>query len=153
MEEDRRRWSHQHGELRDALKQPKDIQAVLDHFLPVHAYMHAADMSGQEGWSFTDEVWAGVSSDLARRIPAGIEHSFVWIFWHLARIEDITMNLLIGGRAQVIDQEDWLSKTRAPFRHAGNDITPAEMAALNAEIDIDALRAYRNLFMPREGPI
>lgn len=145
MEEDRRRWSEKHAELREVLKQPKDIQAVLDHFLPVHAYVHAAEMSGLKDGSFTDEVWQGITADLARKISAEDEHSFVWIFWHLARIEDITMNLLIGGRPQVIDQDDWLKKVNAPFRHAGNDITPGEMTALNEKVDVDALRAYHSV--------
>jgi len=144
MEKDRQLWSLGHARLREALKKPKEMQPVLDCFLPVHAAVHRAEISGSGEWSFTDEVWQGVTPDLARQVPPGGEHSFIWIFWHLARIEDITMNLLAAGQPQVLDREDWLKPLRAPFRHAGNEISAHELAELNAAIDVDALLAYRD---------
>lgn len=78
-----------------------------------------------------------------RRIPEGQEHSIAWIVWHLSRVEDVTMNLLVAGRDQVFEVGGWQGKTRSPIKHTGNGTGLDVAEAFSADVDISALRAYR----------
>lgn len=136
-------WNEGQQELRKALKRPGDGQVALHLFLRQHAMIHSAAMSGLGLWSFEDEVWAGLSESAARAVPEGGEHSIAWITWHLTRCEDITLNLLVAHSAQVISQDHWLEQVNANIQHTGNRMSPAEVAAFSARLDLPSLRAYR----------
>jgi hypothetical protein len=105
--------------------------------------VHAAAMSQSGLHSFADEVWEDLADETARRIPRNGKHSIVWIIWHLARIEDVTMNLLVSGDPQLLHRENWLVRLQVTLQHTGNEMESAEVADLSAAVDLKALRAYR----------
>ncbi|MGM1044566.1 MAG: DinB family protein [Bacillota bacterium] len=70
-------------------------------------------------------------------------NSIIWHIWHSARIEDMTMNILINDSDQVLITEDWQHKMKVPFHHSGNDMLAEEVALLSAAMDIEALLLYR----------
>ncbi len=72
-----------------------------------------------------------------------MEHSIVWILWHLARIEDVTMNMLVAGSKQVFDRGKWLGKLKVSLIHTGNAMSIREITELSNRIDIVQLRKYR----------
>jgi hypothetical protein len=143
MDPNRVFWNQQQKNLRQALLHSKDYSGAIESFMNQHARLHSSEMAGSGQWSFDDEAWQGVSGAAAREIPRGEEHSFVWIFFHLARIEDVTMNVLLAHQEQVLDQGDWLQKMKTAVRHTGNAMPPEEVVRLSAEVDVEALRAYR----------
>jgi hypothetical protein len=105
--------------------------------------VHSAAMSGLGLWSFEDEIWQGADEKTIRRIPSGGEHSIAWIIWHITRIEDVTMNLLLAGSPQLLNRDGWFTHLQVPFRDTGNAMDEADVASLSSKIDIGALRAYR----------
>lgn len=105
--------------------------------------LHSIKASSTTSWSFEDEVLDDLTEALFRRIPENEEHSIVWCIWHLARIEDTAMNFLVAGSPPVFKQGQWLEQLGVPFRDAGNEMAPQDIARLSTEIDLDALRAYR----------
>jgi len=42
-----------------------------------------------------------MSEATIRQIHPSGEHSPAWVLWHMARIEDATMNILVAGTEQV----------------------------------------------------
>ena len=80
---------------------------------------------------------------LAKRIPAEGGHSIAWELWHIARIEDVAMNILVAGEEQVFIRYGWQSRLVISFQDTGNAMTPHDVAKLSAEIDFPSLRAYR----------
>ncbi|HZU87393.1 MAG TPA: DinB family protein [Anaerolineaceae bacterium] len=143
MDPNRKLWNDQQQALRQALSRPAEHARAIELFLAQHAMLHAADVSGSNLYSFDNELWHGLSDEAARRIPPGEEHSIAWMIWHLARIEDVTMNLLLAGQAQLYLQDAWMERLKISFRDTGNSLDPVEIAGLSAAIDIPALRAYR----------
>lgn len=144
MNPDRKRWNKRHQILRQALHRPADPAPAIALFLEQHALVHSAQVAAGEENTFADEVWEGLSEAAARYIPPNGEHSIIWCFWHLARIEDVTMNVLLAGRAQLFEEQGWAPRLKAPCRETGNALAPAEIAALSATADLGALRAYRD---------
>ena len=84
-----------------------------------------------------------MTEEQIRRIPQNCEHSVAWCIWHIARIEDVTMNLLVAGSSQILHRGNWLERMKITVRNTGNEMDEEEMAMLSATIDIEALSAYR----------
>lgn len=143
MEPNRKHWNEQQQLLQSALQSGADHPGALALFMSQHAMVHSAQMASWEGWSFEDEVWDGLSEAAARGIPRGCEHSIAWLTWHLARIEDVTMNLLVAGGAQLLHAENWLEKLQVSVCDTGNATEPGGVEALSAAVDLAALREYR----------
>lgn len=70
-------------------------------------------------------------------------HSLAWIIWRIARIEDVTMNLLLADSPQVLHRDQWLKRMKVTVRDTGNAMDEKSVAKLSVTIDIDALRTYR----------
>jgi len=143
MEPHRKLWNEQQKSLQLALKRLVDIPAAVDLFLTQHAMLHTSDMAQAGFFSFEDELWQGLSEEAARRIPYKMEHSIVWVIWHVTRIEDITMNLLLAGSPQLLHQDSWFERIQASAYNTGNGMTADEIARLSIKIDLAVLQAYR----------
>jgi hypothetical protein len=142
MNPNRTLWNRQQKELR-ALLGSEDHQAAVELFLEQHAMVHSSAMTASESWAFADEVWEGQTEESARRVPEGGEHSIAWVVWHIARIEDVTMNVLAAGSPQILLRDDWLDRMGITLRHTGNVMDREAVVGLSDTIDLDALRAYR----------
>ncbi len=144
MEPNRKHWNEQQKLLRQALTEASDHQSAVDLFLSQHAMVHRAEMSDMGLHSFADEVWQDASDDIVRCVPPKFEHSIAWIIWHLARIEDMTMNGLLAGKPQIFHQEGWPARLNITVQHSGNVVMDdADVIELSQMIDIDALKSYR----------
>jgi hypothetical protein len=147
MDPNRKLWNEGHKKLRKILEGPAlseaEMAAAVELFLRQHAMLHDPVVSGSGVHSFEAEVWEGLSEAGARIIPRGEEHSVTWAIWHLARIEDVTMNLLLAGKPQLLLEAGWLERMGVPFRDTGNAMSTDEIAQMSAAIDVEALRAYR----------
>jgi hypothetical protein len=143
MEERRRKWNERHKELRYALVKSCDKNAALDLFLIQHAMVHSGKLAKPESQSFQDELLTGLRPSSYRTIPAKGNHSIAWILWHLARIEDVTMNLLVADSPQVLLSKNWHERLRTKVINTGNGMSDAEVSELSKRIHVDALLEYR----------
>jgi hypothetical protein len=143
MDANRKTWNERQQELRWLLAKPGSGQRGLDLFLGQHAAVHAAGVSAEPGWSFADEVLAGASDTSMRCIPPKGEHSIAWVLWHIARIEDMTMNLLVAAECQVFEQDTWMECLGVDVRDTGNAMDAQAVADFSVRVDLPALLAYR----------
>jgi hypothetical protein len=142
MDSHRQQWNQGQQKLRRALAN-NDHPSAIDLFLTQHAMVHAKKVSGTELWSFEEEALNGLTEEHIRCIPPGAGHSITWILFHLARIEDITMNILVAGTPQLFLRERWPEKLKTTVAHSANCMDDTSIADLSARVDIDALQAYR----------
>ena len=140
----RRQWSTDQKQLRELLESGTQLQKAKDLFHSQHAVLHSREMSGINTWSYTDEIFLDLEEKQLRDTPPNREHSLLWILWHISRIEDMTMNILIGNSDQLYFREDWVKKLNAPIHHSGNEILPQDLRSLNREVNLDQLFQYRN---------
>ena len=143
MDTVRRKWNARQKELRSLISNPENYPQGIDLFLQQHAEVHSDMMSSIGSVSFEDQVLKDMNSSQIRKIPDRMEHSIVWILWHLARIEDVTMNMLVAGTKQVFDSGKWPGKLKVSLIHTGNAMSKREIIELSNGIDIDQLRKYR----------
>lgn len=144
MDPNRKFWNDQQQELRRELSNPTDPHKAIVLFLDQHAMTHSAKMSNAGLWSMADEVLDDMSDAALRWLPSGHEHSIAWILWHLARIEDMTMSVLLAGRPQVFHQGNWPARLNIKIKHSGNMVMDeSDVLKLGKTIDLDALESYR----------
>jgi hypothetical protein len=143
MDPERAQWNARHKALRAALSKTERRGEAVELFMQQHAMVQATQVSNCGLQTFEDEVWDGLDEPAFRAIPAGMEHSIAWVFWHLTRIEDMTMNVLAVGGEQIYERDGWHARLGATARDTGNSMAPGEITALSAALDMDALRDYR----------
>jgi len=143
MDANRKTWNERQNELRQALTRPGEGRRGLDLFLPQHAALHASGLLEGSGWSFADEVLAGLSEAHMRCLPPKGEHSIAWALWHIARIEDLTMNVLAADREQVFRRGGWAGRMGVEVVDTGSAMDARAIADFSVRVDLAGLLAYR----------
>jgi len=126
------------------LKVGASLNQSRELFFTQHAVLHSRNMSGITGWSYPDEIFTSLDKEQFRIIPEKKDHSLIWILWHISRIEDVTMNVLVAGDSQLYLQGHWKKKLASPIDHVGNLINPEDLVNLTLNVDLRNLFAYRD---------
>ncbi|MCP4429101.1 MAG: DinB family protein [Chloroflexi bacterium] len=143
MELFRKSWNKRQKEFRQALLSFSQHQEAIQLGLRQHAQLHSAKVRPSETWSYEDAILDDMTEAELRCVPPKGEHSAAWLIWHLARIEDVALNLLVAGSPQVFDEGDWQAKLKVAVCNTGNAMTREGVASLSSAVDLAALRAYR----------
>jgi hypothetical protein len=101
MDDYRIRWNRKQKELRKLLEQYRPSNKAIDLFFTQHAELHSSKLGGNVDWSLEDNIFIDLDDEAFREIPPGNEHSIAWLLWHIARIEDVTMSMLVVGKPQL----------------------------------------------------
>ena len=113
----------------------------LSFFSLQHGRVHSAKVSSVP--SIADQVFGGLTDPQMRTRPGTGLNSVVWLLWHMARVEDVGVNLIVTAGRQVLD-EDWSSRLGIRRTDAGHGMTEDELTEFAARVDIGAVRAYRD---------
>lgn len=143
MDRNRKTWGERQKKLRPMLEKDGDWAQGRDLFLGQHAMLHTGELTDCLLPSFADEIWDNAPAAILRRVPGNEEHSIAWCVWHMARIEDMTMSMLIAGQPQLVERENWFARMEIDVIHSGNAMTIEEVRALSDTINLDALWDYR----------
>jgi hypothetical protein len=115
---------------------------IRELFLDQHAAMHSAAVGGNK-MSQAERAFAGLSDEQMRIRPREDLNSLAWLMWHIARAEDIVVNQMLGGRPQVFDAA-WMKRLGVARPDFGIGMTSAAVTELTNQIDVGALREYRD---------
>ena len=111
-------------------------------FLAQHSAVHSMAV-GNNANSVSEQAFGALTDAQMRMRPLGDLNSLAWIMWHIARSEDVVINRILAERPQILD-EDWLARLRIYRRDVGPGMTSSEVADLTRQIDLPALRGYRD---------
>lgn len=136
-------WNDQHAALRRLFMHDRDYEQAIAVFFDHHAAVHTAKLQAGAHWSFQDKVLSGLTDEQMRAVPKGCAHSVAWKLWHVTRIEDVTMNLLLAGSPQVLTRGNWLDKLETDCVTVGNEMSDQDIAELSQGLNLKALLAYR----------
>jgi hypothetical protein len=113
-----------------------------DLFLEQHVAVHSAAVGGNT-MSAAERTFGGLTDEQMRLRPREDLNSLAWLLWHIARAEDVVANRVLAGRAQVLD-DGWLKRLGVARRDIGTGMTSVEVTELTRQIDLAALREYRD---------
>jgi len=106
--------------------------------------VHASSVSDSKIKTFEDEVWEDLTENAARTGLNKKKRTVLYGMWHSARIEDMTMNLLVAEKEQIIDCEGWKDKLNATIYDTGNALNAEQILTFSQAISIENLKGYRN---------
>ncbi len=115
---------------------------LVTSFFLNHSYNHAGDVAGIAS-TLNDRVFGRLSDGQMRARPVKGVNSLVWLLWHMARVEDVAVNLVVTAGSQVLD-DAWARRMNVESRTIGSGMTDDEVDDLTARADIDGVRAYRS---------
>ena len=134
-------WNPRQARMKQLLRDKSGFAEAIRLCLELHGMVHFSEVAKRR--TMADELWEGLSEEDFAVIPRGSEFSIAWYFWHVARIEDLTVNLLIAGGDQILDDK-WMKNLGACARDTGNAMDDDETIALSRSLDKKWLRKYRN---------
>jgi hypothetical protein len=108
-----------------------------------HARLHSAAVGQPRDGSLADRFMSGMTDEQMRMRPAPHMNSVVWLLWHMARAEDVFINIVIRQGIQILDDQ-WMKRLRIARRDIGTGMTESEVADLSEHIDLAAVAEYRS---------
>ncbi|MNJ49453.1 DinB superfamily protein [compost metagenome] len=142
----RKLWNENHKRLTSIILKPHEHLNTIDLFLKNHSLLHSSGMSNSIIATLEDELVRDITEETLRKYPVNApdtKNSIVWHIWHISRIEDMTMNVLVNNTDQVFCSEGWHKKLKVEYSHSGNEMTEDEILDLSRNIDVAELFAYR----------
>jgi hypothetical protein len=113
----------------------------VSFFYLQHGRVHSSKVSSVP--SLADRIFGALTEPQMRVRPGKGLNSLVWLLWHMARVEDVAVNLVVTAGQQVLD-DGWSSRLGVLRPDVGHGMTEDEVAEFTARADIDAVRAYRD---------
>lgn len=141
-------WNPAQARLKEIIRKQEYFEEAIELTLHLHSLVHLSSTSGNDIITndiitLEDEVWQGLDEKSFAMIPTPKGFSIAWNIWHITRIEDITMNILVTDSQQVLD-DDWLKRLNVSVKDTGNAMSIEEIAALSNHLRMDELKSYRN---------
>jgi len=109
-----------------------------------HARTHASALGGAEGnLGFQDLLIGGLDDEDMRQRPQEGMNSLAWLLWHMARTEDMGVNIVVAGRKPVLEEQGWGERLGIEQRDIGAGMSDDEVSDFTRRVELDSLRAYR----------
>ncbi len=143
MDDKKALWGFNQKRLRDIFVKADKFPEAIHLCLEQHAMVHTSEMSQSNVVTFEDELWEGLHKDTFCTMPTIKDETVAWSLWHITRIEDITMNILVANETQIIYKENWLEKLGVTVCDTGNSMTDEEIIDLSCRLNMQELRQYR----------
>lgn len=134
--------SELHKELTRIIRKPELIERSKELFLEIHGKLHISSISGQEK-NEVDGLLEDLKEDEYAIMPTAKDETIAWVLWHISRIEDMTMNILVHEGQQIFD-EGWQIRMNSPIEDTGNALSDAEITQLSRDLCKEELLRYRN---------
>lgn len=140
---DKREWSDKLQQLRLIIKKDEFLEESKRLTLELHQMLYVSEMSGINQVTFEDQLWNDINEETVRKAKNNKGRTILYGVWHSTRIEDITMNLLVAGKEQIFERDNWFTRINSPIRHTGNSLNTDEILQMSSQINIEELKAYR----------
>ncbi|BCG59261.1 DinB family protein [Paenibacillus sp. URB8-2] len=144
--DEQRAWSENHRELNEIISKPQEYSQAIHLFLSLHAWLHSSEVGNEGKQTLKDVVVENLTEKSLRKYPVTIpntKNSIAWHLWHIARIEDMTMSILVADDQQVLCAGNWFEKMNTRFLHSGNEMSEEDIVDLSSSINFESLLAYR----------
>lgn len=129
-------WRNEH---RAGILSAVDVRSL---YLFEHAHVHSRAVAHSEIVNTEDLIYDGVPDATVRACPDEQSNSMLWLCWHMARCEDVGINVMLNGDEQVFDDR-WAHQMGIPERDMGTGMSMDDVRRLSRDADVDAVRRYR----------
>ncbi|MBN9386702.1 MAG: DinB family protein [Chloroflexi bacterium] len=135
-------WSERHKELNTQIRNADAFSDAVKLTLELHAELHNSKISGIRGENPVDLLFEDLEPAEFALNPSPKDATIAWATWHIARIEDLTMNILVAGGVQVFN-EAWKERMQVSITDTGNALSLDEIIEFSQRICTRELLYYR----------
>lgn len=115
-------WNPKQKRLKDIIRKPALFAESQNLFISMHASVHFSASSRLQEPTLLDSLWDGLQDHEFSIMPTEKAVTIAWDIWHITRIEDLTVNILIDGSSQILN-EAWLAKLQTKvIRYRQRDV-------------------------------
>lgn len=111
-------------------------------FLDQHARAHTFEV-GHPDFSNQDLILRDLADEDLRVRPHPGLNSLAWLFWHMTRVEDVGVNLILAQQPQVLDRSEWKTGLNLSHRDVATGMTDPEIDEFSRQVNVASLMAYR----------
>ena len=133
--------SELHSRLGKIIRKPQEIENTKKLFTDLHSKLHMSCVYAGEP-NEVDALITDLSFDEARIMPTAKDETIAWAIWHITRIEDLTMGILVAEDKQLFGE--WKEKIGADITDTGNALDDEQIMELSRQINFEQLLLYRN---------
>lgn len=108
----------------------------------MESYSKEITRNYKEEETILDALYQIINNGNYAIMPTKKDVTVAWNLWHITRIEDIVINLLIKPTSQILD-ENWVSKLHTKIKDTGNAMSDDEIMSFSKEVSLSALQDYR----------
>jgi hypothetical protein len=143
--------SELHKDLNKQIGKRSSFSEAMELFLNLHEALHASAVTGGVP-NEVDALLCDLTPEEAAAMPEKKGETINWALWHMARIEDITMNMFVAQKKQVFTKTVQ-QKINSPITDTGNALTQEEIRSFSSRVRLPALIAYWNAVASRTRDI
>lgn len=137
------KWNPKQKRLKEIIRKSDCYEEAKELFLEMHGLVHFSEVTSMKYQSFFDILLEGTEDKDYSIMPTEKDETIAWIIWHITRIEDITINILVNNSNQVLNQK-WLENLNINITDTGNAMTDEEIIYLSKSLNKQELINYRN---------
>lgn len=130
--------------LKEDLKRAETFSQGVTDFLELHKMFYASSISDIGVETYEDLLWKNLDEDTLRTSLNSKGRTIIYGIWHVTRIEDLTMNMLVDEGEQIYKTENYREKINAGIDHTGNSLDTTQILKMSHQVDIHQLKEYRN---------
>jgi hypothetical protein len=134
-------WTIKQNNLKIYLSKEQTFDQGINLLMEMHGLLHDKKVYKYTNDTIYDMLWNNLK-EWTCKIISNKETSIIWNIWHITRIEDIVVNILIGNTDEVLNNEIQ-TKLNINIKDTGNAMGYNEIEFLNKNINIKILNEYR----------
>lgn len=145
-------WAPKQTKLKEILFEKEKFHEAMALIKDLHSFAHQSEVTSDTPVTLGDMVCKDLALHEFEIMPTVKDVTIAWNLWHVARIEDLTMNLLVADGPQVFTKE-WQEKLSTKVTDTANAMTDPEILSFSKEVNKEALLAYRKAVKERSQKI
>lgn len=135
-------WNSKQKSLNEMIRKSGKFNESKELLLSMHGSVHFAEVSNAKNPTVMDKLCDGLQKKDYAVMPTDKDVTIAWNIWHITRIEDLTINILVNHSEQVLSN-DWLTQLNINVTDTGNAMTDDEIMDFSKCINIEELLKYR----------
>lgn len=136
-------WNPKQKRLNQIIRKSDCYKEARELFIEMHGMVHSGKVSLKTSSCVIDELWDDLEDKDCRIMPTEKDVTIAWNIWHITRIEDITVNMLVNKSEQILDSV-WLQNLGIQVTDTANAMTDEEIISFSQNINLTKLRNYRD---------
>lgn len=134
--------SELHKELNTIIRKPDKLADAKQLFFELHSKLHLSSMTGTEK-NNVDYLLNDLVPGEYNIMPTSNDETIAWALWHIARIEDLTMGILVAD-GNLLFNDEWKRQLNVSISDTGNALSDDEIMELSRQLNSKELISYRN---------